>query len=392
VTLGPRSASAAGAAAGRRPGARLRVVRPALDRFAGAFAISLVVWISAWLLLSLQVYVYYREKGGPVSWSSFAVSLSDYLVWAALTPLVVWAVWDRPIRRADWTRALPLHVAAGVVVCLAHVPISQLAHLALARAFGETHPEGLSFAWLFGAVVRNLFAYVDIVLVGHAIHFYREARDKDLRASQLDTTLAEARLQVLKMQLHPHFLFNTLHSISALVHKDPEAADRMIALLGDLLRHSMENGAQSVPLRQELELLDRYLEIEKTRLRDRLTIDLDVDPETLDGEVPNLILQPIVENAIRHGIARRSRPGRIELRASRQAGMLALQVRDDGPGLPDAVDPVRAGIGLVNTQARLSELYGPRHRFEVRNRDDGGLEVTLAFPFRQRPRSAASGA
>jgi two-component system, LytTR family, sensor kinase len=186
------------------------------------------------------------------------------------------------------------------------------------------------------------------------------------------------------MQLHPHFLFNTLHSISALVHKDPEAADRMIARLGDFLRLTLENsGAQEVSLQKELEFLKCYLEIERVRFRDRLTTRLDIDPQSLDTPVPNLILQPIVENALRHGVAPRSSPGRIEISAKRDNGSLRIQVRDNGPGLP-AISATngrfREGLGLANTRARLAQLYGGSHRLELANAPEGGLVVTLEIP------------
>ena len=203
-------------------------------------------------------------------------------------------------------------------------------------------------------------------------------------ASRLEAQLARAQLQVLRMQLHPHFLFNTLNTISALVHKDVRAADRMLALLGDLLRDSFEKlGAQEVALKQELNFLERYLEIEKARFQDRLIVRTEIASETLDALVPNLILQPLVENAIRHGISRRSGTGSIEVRAWREDGMLAVRIRDDGPGLPsEAVMASRGGVGLANSQARLEQLYGRAHRFDLTNRPEGGLDVTLAIPFR----------
>ena len=197
---------------------------------------------------------------------------------------------------------------------------------------------------------------------------------------------------MLRLQLHPHFLFNTLHTISALMHKDLRAADRMLALLGDLLRDSFERvGAQEVSLKQELGFLDRYLEIERTRFRDRLTVTLSVDPETLDAEVPNLLLQPLVENAIRHGLGKRQDAGHIEIVARRNFERLDLRIRDDGPGLPEGSETaLRAGVGLANTQARLEQLYGSNHRFDLRNRPEGGLEVALEIPFRLRPETALS--
>jgi LytS/YehU family sensor histidine kinase len=226
---------------------------------------------------------------------------------------------------------------------------------------------------------KELLVYWIIVLISHASDYYARLREGELRASQ-------AQLQALKMQLHPHFLFNALNSISALVRKDPEAADRMIARLGDFLRLTLEASAtQEVLLRQELEFLDCYLEIERVRYHDRLTTRLDIDPQTLNCRVPNLILQPIVENAIRHGIAPRATPGHIEILAEQADGSLRIQVRDNGPGLPPnhngaAAQGLREGLGLANTRARLAQLYGTSHRFELQNDARGGLVVTLELP------------
>jgi two-component system LytT family sensor kinase len=184
---------------------------------------------------------------------------------------------------------------------------------------------------------------------------------------------------VLKMQLHPHFLFNTLHAISALMHKDVELADRMIARLGELLRSTLEHvGTQEVALRDELEFIKPYLEIEQARLGPRLTVQLDIDPEAMDANVPNLILQPLVENAIRHGIAPRAGAGHIEIHARRENGRVRLQVCDNGRGL---ATNYTEGVGVGNTRARLRQLYGEEHQFVMCNRPDGGLEVTVALPF-----------
>jgi two-component system, LytTR family, sensor kinase len=187
----------------------------------------------------------------------------------------------------------------------------------------------------------------------------------------------------LKMQLHPHFLFNTLNSISALLHQDPGLADRMIARLGDFLRLTLDNsGSQEVTLQRELEFLKCYLEIERVRFQDRLTVSYDVAPETLDAMVPNLVWQPIVENAIRHAIAPRAGSGRIEVRAQRIGSKLQLQVKDDGPGLSSKQGSNGSkGVGLANTRERLRQLYGDEQRFELGSGSDRGLVVTLEIPF-----------
>jgi sensor histidine kinase YesM len=194
------------------------------------------------------------------------------------------------------------------------------------------------------------------------------------------------------MQLHPHFLFNTLHAISTLIHRDPDAADEMVTQLSDLLRMTLDTiGVQEVTLREELEFLQRYLDIQQTRFQDRLHVTLDIPPDTLDARVPNQALQPIVENAIRHGLDGRASGGVIEIRARGTASMLQLTVRDDGPGIKingEAPKP-EAGIGLANTRARLKQLYGPLASLDLTNSSKGGTLVTMLIP--QTPASAGAG-
>jgi two-component system LytT family sensor kinase len=227
--------------------------------------------------------------------------------------------------------------------------------------------------------------YMLIALISYAFGYYRRYRESQLKTLQLEAQLSHAQLQALKMQLHPHFLFNTLHSISALLNKDPESARKMITRLGDFLRLTLENsGSQEVTLEQEITFLRCYLEIERIRFQDRLVTRLDVSEQTLDAKVPNLILQPIVENAIRHGIAPRSSPGLIEIEAKRRNSTLRIQVRDNGPGLPNhrtSENMFKKGLGLANTEKRLEQLYGAAHRFDLNDHPEGGLVVTLEIPF-----------
>ncbi|HSE37611.1 MAG TPA: histidine kinase, partial [Blastocatellia bacterium] len=234
----------------------------------------------------------------------------------------------------------------------------------------------------------GVMLYWLILLISYSFNYQRRYREGEVRATRLEAQLAQAQLQALKMQLHPHFLFNTLHSISALVHKNVDAADKMIARLGDFLRLTLENsGAQEVSLQEELEFLKCYLEIERIRFQDRLTVQMDIEPQALGATLPNLILQPIVENAIRHGISTRTCPGRIEIEARRLNGTLQVQVTDNGPGLPSDSNTgsiVKAGVGLANTQARLKQLYGDQHRLDLSNAAGGGLTVILEIPFQER--------
>jgi LytS/YehU family sensor histidine kinase len=216
--------------------------------------------------------------------------------------------------------------------------------------------------------------------VTYTLTFYAKYRDRERRAAVLDVKLAQTQMQVLKAQLHPHFLFNTLHAVSAMIHADPDVADRMIARLGDFLRLTLRHGnAARVTLREELECIEAYLEVEQVRLGARLRVRVEVDPAVLETPVPNFLLQPLVENAVHHGIAPHPSAGRLDLRAYRGGDVLRLEVEDDGPGLANG-HPTKQGIGLSNTRARLRRMYGPGHRFDLERGSLGGLRVVLEVP------------
>jgi signal transduction histidine kinase len=336
------------------------------------------VWALVGLFFSSQIYVYFaRTQRAVPFWRALAWQMSATLVFALSTPMVLWLARRYPFERAAWRRALAVHLLAGTAISAVWAAY----HVFLDSAFGGGwqyfNPWNLPRVVFFN-LDKELLVYWIIVVVSHAVDYYQRYREGELRASQ-------AQLHALKMQLHPHFLFNALHSISALVHTDPDAADKMIARLGDFLRLTLDTAAaQEVPLSQEIEFLNCYLEIERIRFRDRLTTSLDVDPQALGCRVPNLILQPIVENAIRHGVAPRSAPGRVEVRAERRGGSLRLRVKDNGRGLPagGACATKGGGVGLSNTRARLQQLYGASFVFEIENDPAGGAVVTLEIPFR----------
>jgi two-component system LytT family sensor kinase len=234
--------------------------------------------------------------------------------------------------------------------------------------------------------------YAMILLVGYVITYHRRHQEEESKISRLEAELAQtqlqmtqAQLQTLKMQLQPHFLFNTLHSISDLLHEDAEAADEMLARLGDFLRMTLVNsGAQAVKLQEELEFLRCYLEIELVRFHDRLTVEMEIEPETLEARVPNLILQPIVENAFRHGIMARVGHGRIAIRSCCRDGRLRLEVQDNGPGLhadSSAEHRLKRGLGFKLTRERLERLYATPQCFQLSDAPEGGLQVTLEIPY-----------
>lgn len=350
-----------------------------------AWAISLAAWLALDLLVQTPSYSYYRERDLAIPWARFIIDYCDDVVWAFFTPFILRLIAFAPINRRSWTRTVPFHAAAGLVAGLLWAVPAQASRLVVGLYMDDPwFTREATAASVLRFAIMGIALYIQVCGVGHGIHYAREFRDRDLSASRLKEQLAQAQLQVLRMQLHPHFLFNTLNTISALIHKDVAAADRMLALLGDLLRDSFEKiGAHEVSLKQEIDFLDRYLEIERTRFQDRLIIEKTIDPNSLDARVPNLILQPLVENAIRHGVSRKAGIGQVEVSARRDNGMLAISIRDNGPGLPTEEEmSARGGIGLANSQARLEQLYGRAHRFELRNRPGGGLEVVLIFPFR----------
>lgn len=341
------------------------------------------VWTLLAFFFATQVYMLYYREEKPVPFRrALFVEGVGCLLWLVSTPLVLWLARRFRIGRINWRRRVPLHflIALGLVSTL--LTIDYVIYM-----FGTGRPSTLTPLRILQFIIYNvdrwLLTYWVIVLSSHAFNYYKSFRQGELHAEQLRTQLAQSQLEALKMQLHPHFLFNTLHSISALLNKDVDAARTMISRLGDFLRLTLENsGTQEVPLYQEIEFLNGYLEIERIRFQDRLTTSVKIDPSVLDVRVPNLILQPIVENAMRHAIATHSKIGRIEIVAAPRNGMLRISVKDNGPGLTNVVSPsnVKHGVGLANTRARLERLYGSNHRFELANETAGGFSVTLEIP------------
>jgi sensor histidine kinase YesM len=238
-----------------------------------------------------------------------------------------------------------------------------------------------------------LMTYLFLIGVAYALAYRRESESRALNTAQLETRLVEAQLQALQRQLHPHFLFNTLNTVSGLIRTDPDGADRMIDRLGDLLRMTLhKSGIQEVSLKEELDVLGKYVEIERTRFGNRLTVEMNVQPETLDAQVPSLVLQPLVENAIRHGVAPNARPGWIAVHAEREDGELVLQVRDNGDGLPpERLMALNRGVGLDNTRARLTHLYRDRFDFSFSNLERGFC-VTIRIPFEVQTVGGVAGA
>jgi two-component system LytT family sensor kinase len=335
-----------------------------------------------------QAYYYtstYGEKEVPFA-LLLALNLSYWYSWALLTPAIGWLARRFPLERGAFARSVPVHLAGVVGATGVHVLLAVTSTYVIRAVWGDL----VRWDWL--TELRKMFflnfdwemmTYWAIVGLCHALRYQRESRDRALRASQLETRLVEAQLQTLQRQLQPHFLFNTLNAISALMHRDVEAADQMIAQLSDLLRMSLDMaGTQEVSLKEELDFLQKYVQIEQTRFQDRLSVVYEVQPGALDALVPNLLLQPLVENSIKHGIGPRSGPGRVVIRAVRRESALELEVSDDGVGLSASrlSDFNRRGVGLANTRSRLEHLYGSQHRFTFERPAAGGLTVRIVIP------------
>lgn len=345
----------------------------------GKWLLGFVFWTLLGLSFASQFYISSAKAGLPITWKQAVnYALGDWYVFAALSIPVVFMARRFHFEIGSRGRSLAVHALGSILFSLAYMVVrAWVGQWQSAATFDDAFMPLLVKTWHF-----NLLIYWVVVAVSQAFDYYQRYRERELCASELEKGLVEARLQALQMQLNPHFLFNTLHSISALMHKDIEAADQMVSRLAELLRAALDSSdTQEVTLRQELKFLERYLDIERTRFGDRLCVEMNVPPEILDAQVPNLILQPLIENAIKHGIEPCSKPGRIELNARCSAGLLTLEVCDNGPGLRNHSQAAE-GVGLSNTRARLHHLYGGEHRFELRQGPQGGLLAQMTIPLR----------
>jgi signal transduction histidine kinase len=356
-----------------------------LRRRSKTWLLILGLWTLPGLYFAVQVYLQRAFENHPITLTQALLrGLTFWLLWAVSSPLILWLARTFHIPRREWLDGLLFHLPAGLIFSLAHLLLyvfvtswlsNGLPPNSFSALLSEFQPVFISsFAWWS-------LVYWTILIACYAFDYYRRYQEGALKASQLEAQLAQAQLQALKMQLHPHFLFNTLHSISALMREDAELADHMIARLGDFLRLTLVNsGEQETTLQQELKFLRCYLEIEQIRFQDRLQTKVEIESALMEALVPNLFLQPIVENAIRHGIAQQNSHGLITVRVRQNNGRLQIEVQDNGPGL-NSNDHGKSGVGLANTRARLQQLYGEDHSFEMTNVADGGLVVKLEIPY-----------
>lgn len=342
------------------------------------------VWTTYGLLSAWQSHYWYSFGAHPMTWRECLHYEVTYgWIWGVCSPAILWLSNRFRIERDRRARHLLVHFAAMIVFVALTKSVYEFVVAPPDSAF-------LHFTWqklLRNIVVSSdtgVFLYWVIVLVDHSFIYYKRYRNGLINAGRLQTELARAQLQALKNQLHPHFLFNTLHTISALVHEDPERADRTIARLSELLRLFLATSTiHEVSLAEELRILDLYLEIERTRFEDRLSVHFDVPPELQGAMVPNLVLQPLVENAIRHSVGRKAGAGWVSIAAEKYGETLVLRVTDNGEGLHGDPDHrPESGKGLAITRGRLESLYGQQQALVLRDLQTGGAEARITIPFR----------
>lgn len=347
------------------------------------WALPLGIWLVAAVIGTTFSYDFRMHIGKPMPWVEIArVYVVAYFIWGAIfTPVVVWLCKRFMIEKRNWPSMFGLHTLFSIVVAgcnaLLRAPLHRFVY---PNEPQHTHTDLFRNYFLANAY-DDMWMYWVVAAIAFGLMYYRKYKEREMQTIQLESQLTKARLEALKMQLQPHFLFNTLHSVSALMRRDVDSAERVIAQLSDLLRISLESAEQQeITLEKELEFLGRYLDIEQTRFRDRLKVEYYIDADCLDATVPNMLLQPIVENAVRHGIAPHSKPGIIEISARREGNSLRMSVRDNGKGI-DPNGPKRKGVGLANTRERLKQHFAERYKFELEDIPSGGLAVNVLIPF-----------
>ena len=330
------------------------------------------------ILDAAQTYFQSRLSGEEPRWQDIVFQGTEWLFLGALLPITYNLAQRVPLKPQTWRRALIAHFAGALTLCLGWATLGVLLGYALGR-----YPAGNYLGWILTSIPWSVFMYFTVLGCVHAFSYFTEARAREASEARLSAQLAEARLGALRMQLHPHFLFNSLNAITVLVREqNTAAATRMLELLGDVLRKVLgSDQSHEIPLAEELAFIEQYLAIEQVRFSDRLRVEWTIDSVTRDGLVPGFVLQPLVENAIKHGIAKRADAGLVEIGARTIDAQLELWVRDDGGGMTPTT---REGVGLWNTRERLRTLYGDQATMNIETTPGQGLRVVVRLPFRSR--------
>jgi two-component system LytT family sensor kinase len=342
------------------------------------WALSFLFWTVYAVLDSAGSYAIIVSVGQkPVLLHVVLWNFAEAYVWVLFTPLIYAITLRYGFTRDTWKRSLAVHVAMGLLMMTAAAWL--LLRITDVLRWGDVSTP--FHTRLLGLALQDLPRYFVTAAVAQIVAYYGALREREAESVGLEARLAQAQLEILRSQMEPRFLFNTLNSIATLTKKDPVSAERMTLQLAALLRVSLDcAGSQKVPLRQELEFLQNYLDIQQTRFRDRLTIRVKVDADLLSVPIPSLILQPLVENAIRHGIAKSAVPGYVDIKASRENGAVRIEIADSGAGLRGGPDTEQGGFGLRNTRARLRQLYGNQQDLRLENVPGGGCRVSFAIP------------
>ena len=350
----------------------------AAPRRSQIWALSFVCWTAYAVLDSAGSFALVAASGEkPVLWRVVTWNFAYAYFWVLLTPLIYEFAVRFGFERRTWKKSLLLHAP----FVLAVTALDSSLFMAWNRLLGMADLSIPFRERFLDLGLENLPRCIATLGLAHAVAYHFRLREQENQATRLEARLAQAQLEILRSQLEPHFLFNALNSIATLTRQDPESAEFMTIQLASLLRVSLDSaGSQEVALRQELEFLQNYIDIQQTRFRDRLTINLSVDPGLLTFCVPSLLLQPLVENAIRHGIAKSAKPGLIEIKAAQENGSLRIDVADNGAGTRQSVSESSVGHGLRNTQARLQQLYGDRQSFRLEGLPGGGCRVVVMIP------------
>lgn len=322
-----------------------------------------------------------RLNGRPPRWEDAVFQGTEWLFLGALTPITYHLGRRFPLVRERWRQALALHLGGALAMCVAWATLGVLLGLVLDRYPAQGHLPRDYASWLLTSLPWSVFMYFTVLGCVYAVSFYIEARDREAHAARLSAQLAESRLGALRMQLNPHFLFNSLNAITVLVREQKTAdASRMLTLLSDVLRQVLRSEQpHEVPLAQELAFLEQYLAIEAVRFSDRLRVNWSIDERARRALVPGFIMQPLVENAVRHGVAACADAGRIDVIARIDDATLELVVQDDGAGLADGRGE---GVGLSNTRARLQTMYGSAASLSLLDAAQRGTRAVLRIPLR----------
>jgi len=375
---------------GPRAGATNGVGRRDLRSSVRFVAAILLLWILLGAFQGVQLYLNQDAGEHPIPiLTAVGTCVRRYLVYALLTFPALWLCRRFPFTARRWAAPMLAHGIGFVAYCVLYAAIRLATGSAADMRTMERLPVSVETAW--GLIRSNLFEqfwmYTSMVTAILAIQYFQLLRQRERRETELQRQMAEYELQVLKLQLHPHFLFNTLNGISTLMARDVAAAREMLGRLSDLLRIALSRSADNeVSLRDELEFVSAYLELQRMRFGERLKVQMNIDPATLDAQVPNMIIQPLVENAIQYGIAQVRGGGWIELATASENGRLLVRIVNDGPQSALASHPIKgAGIGLDNTRARLGQLYGDAFRLQIADRPEGGAELRLEIPLGRPP-------